>query len=833
MMSLRARFTRLVLGLLAMSGVVAARALGGPGPDIIVGDLPDTTSYGTDGSGFFAYDIGTESCNVGTTPVNWFASTPQHPVIAQNMFRIRSGRIEQIGLSWVKHGFFATNGNACVLGCSPVDGSHLGVGCSDPYTFGLNGLQTGLGPRSEINAATGVFVYMPSAWPPFSGQIARRIPVDGADIDPGLNAGAVYVAEGIYISPDDAQAGNGWNNASYRFISFGTDAARSATFSGSGSNATRRTKPAIYAWQEVDPAVVVYPIDIPGDGQMYVAARASQNPDLSWRYTYAIQNLNSDRGIQSISIPKSAAGAAITGPQSSLIRYHSGEAYSNVPWTSSTSANGVLFFGETFAQNPNAAVVRWGTLRSVWFDCAQPPARGVIAIDLFKPGAAGSVGRVHATLPTPGGATGSIVPPAADECALAGVLHAGANGFSTAGATGGAPTECTELGNERLSADLWYRYTYPDVCGGVLTFSTCGSDFDTKIAVYGGGPAVPSCPSVIGSAIACNDDAGACAAAGGSSVSVTAAPGSSFLVRIGSRDGQTGQVVLTVTPPNCAPPPGACCHPLGGCQIVGGPTTCANQGSTWLGDNTVCTPNPCPQPPRPPNDLCADAIPIGDVLLGSPHGTALRGNNTNALTDGTVQCEIGLRDVWYRYVPAVSGQVTIDLCDSIAGDISDSTLQVIQTRCNGVVVACAEDGCGSKARATPVLQAGVPYFIRVMGFSGAQGSFTLKVSGGGGSVAGACCAGATCQVLAQSACSGANRRFVGNGGVCNAPGGNTSPCCRADFNQSGLISLQDVFDFLMAFFASDPIADVAGNGSGTPSVQSVFDFLAIWFAGGC
>lgn len=50
--------------------------------------------------------------------------------------------------------------------------------------------------------------------------------------------------------------------------------------------------------------------------------------------------------------------------------------------------------------------------------------------------------------------------------------------------------------------------------------------------------------------------------------------------------------------------------------------------------------------------------------------------------------------------------------------------------------------------------------------------------------------------------------------------------CVADFNCSGAVSVQDVFDFLGAYFAGDP-HDV--DGSGTNSVQDIFDFLAAYF----
>jgi hypothetical protein len=70
--------------------------------------------------------------------------------------------------------------------------------------------------------------------------------------------------------------------------------------------------------------------------------------------------------------------------------------------------------------------------------------------------------------------------------------------------------------------------------------------------------------------------------------------------------------------------------------------------------------------------------------------------------------------------------------------------------------------------------------------------------------------------------------------VSNSCGNQTSDAatftvCVGDFNCSGLVSVQDIFDFLAAYFANDPRADV--NGSGVISVQDIFDFLAAYFAG--
>ena len=53
------------------------------------------------------------------------------------------------------------------------------------------------------------------------------------------------------------------------------------------------------------------------------------------------------------------------------------------------------------------------------------------------------------------------------------------------------------------------------------------------------------------------------------------------------------------------------------------------------------------------------------------------------------------------------------------------------------------------------------------------------------------------------------------------------PGCIADFNGSGAVTVQDIFDFLSAWFAGSPTADI--NASGSVTVQDIFDFLSAWF----
>jgi hypothetical protein len=96
---------------------------------------------------------------------------------------------------------------------------------------------------------------------------------------------------------------------------------------------------------------------------------------------------------------------------------------------------------------------------------------------------------------------------------------------------------------------------------------------------------------------------------------------------------------------------------------------------------------------------------------------------------------------------------------------------------------------------------------------------------------GACCRGTTCAAEIATACTGANSTFAGAGTICNTFAGNrTSPCCLADYNHVGGVTVQDIFDFLGGYFTQNPLADI--NGVGGVTVQDIFDYLSVYF-GGC
>jgi hypothetical protein len=103
---------------------------------------------------------------------------------------------------------------------------------------------------------------------------------------------------------------------------------------------------------------------------------------------------------------------------------------------------------------------------------------------------------------------------------------------------------------------------------------------------------------------------------------------------------------------------------------------------------------------------------------------------------------------------------------------------------------------------------------------------------------GTCCRGALCSTgVAQANCTAPSAiigaAYVSSTGTCNSAGNGHAPCCYADFNKVNGIGVQDIFDYLNAWFTVSPYCRVGGDGTATPGVQDIFDFLNVWFAGGC
>jgi|TARA_B100000959_G_scaffold114961_1_gene121174 hypothetical protein len=374
----------------------------GIGPDIMVGDLQEILKYGIVGD-ITSYSVATNVVNIGDEEMPWVAATNQHPVIAQHMYRMNDKRIEQIGISWVKHGFGSLTLDLFNCGCvDPGNFEMIGVGCSDPYTAGLNGDQVGfggiagLGPRSEVDAALGIFSFPYGSQGQSGDLIYKRLQVKTNDLDPIFNQNAQYFVEGQYVTPHDAQAGNGANSVAHRPVQPTTfNNGWNLQFAGD----TVPGLPAIYAWQAAYPDVELTQFHTgpsPYYGTMVLATRVTET-ETGWHYEYALHNINSDLCAGSFGLEQ--IGDDVTNQYFHKALSHSGEPYSNDPWTFNLKSGGLLVHTETYEENENANALRWGTMLNVAFDSDLPPASGQVVVGLFKPDLQNTI-FVEARVPT-------------------------------------------------------------------------------------------------------------------------------------------------------------------------------------------------------------------------------------------------------------------------------------------------------------------------------------------------------------------------------------------------------------------------------------------------
>ena len=357
---------------------------GSPGPDVIVGDITGPQNYNAVGS-VEALSLGTYSCNMGTVNLNWHANTNQHPVIGGELYRYKvvngAGRFEQVGLSWLKHGFFALSNTLCCSGCQGTDGSELGVRCSDPYTAQRNGSQSGLGPRYQVNAHTGFFIYPP---PHPSGGNTGRLEVLTSDLE-ATGAGTRYFGNCQYVAPDDSAAGNDNNNSSSREV----------TVSGSGSawtfgftGTTQREIPAIRRWQDCQPGVTIKNLQLVNEGLLILGYKTTSLGGGQYHYEYSLYNMNSDASVRSFSLPI-ANGVVLSNIGFHDVAYRGGDGVGGVnvdgtDWAVTNAGNVLTWSTSTFAQNSNANALRWGSTFNFRFDANSAPQAGTLTLGLFK-----------------------------------------------------------------------------------------------------------------------------------------------------------------------------------------------------------------------------------------------------------------------------------------------------------------------------------------------------------------------------------------------------------------------------------------------------------------
>jgi len=133
---------------------------------------------------------------------------------------------------------------------------------------------------------------------------------------------------------------------------------------------------------------------------------------------------------------------------------------------------------------------------------------------------------------------------------------------------------------------------------------------------------------------------------------------------------------------------------------------------------------------RTGGETCA----LATVIPGLPYQDIA--STSTAIDNYNYACNYsatGGKDVVYMYTPAVSQQVTIDLCNSYY----DTKCYVYATTCSGTPIACNDDYCSGPNYSSPYLSylspvsltGGVTYYIVVDGYSSTDyGTYDLRIS---------------------------------------------------------------------------------------------------------
>lgn len=392
--------------------------------DVQLFNLSSFTSVGRTGTypnGTTGFSTLTTSCNKGQTNIDWYAPMNEnHPVIVQNLYCVRDGRIEQFGAAYLKHGFLATNtsNSNCGVGQHPGTGSLLGPGLTDTYGTGNNSDRYYLGPRSEVNPFTGEW----TAWGSWfdlgvggtipDGQRSltssqanslpahqNRIEVRDADLVNPTSEPRTYVYEAFYLCEQeinlDNQIGCRQTNISWS----------GSAWSTMDSGAYMEGKPAIMRYVELvnagknvpagDVLAVGGKVSNVSEGVVYVAANPIRLGGGLWRYEFAVFNYTSDRQIREVKIP------VLNGMTVTNIGFRDTDQNAANNWTGTYSNGQIVWATETQQQNPNANSLKYGYIYNFSFTANVPPVANTAYLGMFKSGSLGNLtGSVMA--PPPG-----------------------------------------------------------------------------------------------------------------------------------------------------------------------------------------------------------------------------------------------------------------------------------------------------------------------------------------------------------------------------------------------------------------------------------------------
>jgi hypothetical protein len=253
-------------------------------------------------------------------------------------------------------------------------------------------------------------------------------------------------------------------------------------------------------------------------------------------------------------------------------------------------------------------------------------------------------------------------PPANDDFAHAHDLGGG----STASASGtnlDATAEPGEPDHDGFAAEasVWYRWTAPG--DGAIRVNTCGSDFDTVLAVYTGS-AIDALTALASNDQACGDQ---------SRVGFTVTGGTTYRIAVDGYGGDQGAIELELRPAN-----------------------------------------------PPPNDDFANAH---DLAGGSASGT----NVDAAAEPGEPGHDgfAAAASVWYRWTAPGDGAVRVNTCgsdfDTVLAVYRGSAIDALTP------LTSNDDACDLQSRVRFNAIGGTTYRIAVDGYGGQEGAIELEL----------------------------------------------------------------------------------------------------------
>lgn len=278
----------------------------------ILDDMSYVNRIGTYPTGVVGLAMATTSCNVGNCDVEWEAAMDEdHPGIAMHLYRETNGVLEQIGVSDIKHGFFALSSSQCTPCQNPSNGSFLGVGCSDTYGVGNNSDRNWLAPRGEWEAFPGTWECTGSHFSGDQADCVRRHGGSGHDgvqhrlqtTDAELDIAGNYFFEAYYVVRGDQ---NKINNYGWRPCTF-TRSGNSYNFND-GSGYPVNEGPLLLTWGDTHSWGA-----FSGEGQVLLASKVIDLGGGNWAYEYAVLNFDSDLNVSSVTVPVGLASIASIG----------------------------------------------------------------------------------------------------------------------------------------------------------------------------------------------------------------------------------------------------------------------------------------------------------------------------------------------------------------------------------------------------------------------------------------------------------------------------------------------------------------------------------------